>query len=67
MLQTWLPRCGPHLKTLRDDDASSSKHGPPSVDELIFPVLLNLGGVLSKAERVISVAASGHALIRHLL
>lgn len=47
-----------YLKTLRDDDTSSSKHGPPGVDKLVFPVLLNGRCVLSEAEGVIAVAAA---------
>jgi hypothetical protein len=46
------------LKTLRNDDSSGGKHCPPGVDQLVFPVLLHGGCVLSKAKRVIAVAAA---------
>lgn len=46
-----------HLQTLWDDDASRCQHCPSGVEELIRPVLLDLLCVLSKAKRVVSIAA----------
>jgi len=46
------------LESLGDDDTSSGKHGPASVDELVDTVLADLLGVLTKTERVVTVVTS---------
>ncbi len=49
----------PYLQAFRDDDAGCGEHGPPGMNELVRTVLLNLGRVLAKSERVVPVAACG--------
>lgn len=46
-----------YLQTLWDDDTSSGKHSPASVNQLVGAVLLNGLLVLAQAEGIVAVAA----------